>query len=74
MPAELVAELVNWGTNQKIRRLRYVEGMLLEDPHGELATPVDHIEYSSLDTRHRSKRPHYWRDKDGYNFRDGYFC
>ena len=71
---ELVAELVNWGANQKIRRLRYVEGMLLEDANGEIRTPVDHIEYSSLDTRSRSKRPHYWRDKDGYNFKDGYFC
>lgn len=71
---ELVFELVDWGKNQRIRRLSYVEGMLLEDPRGNIVTPVDHIEYSRLDTRQTSKKPHYWRDKDGYNFKDGFFC
>ncbi len=70
----LVTELVYWGDNQKVRRLQYVEGMLLEDPKGEIVTPVDHIEYSRLDVRRSSRRPHYWRDKEGYNFKDGYFC
>jgi len=70
----LVAELVKWGEHQKCKRLTYVEGMLLEDPSGELKTPVDHIEYNKLDTRKTSRRVHYWRDRDGYIFRDGYFC
>lgn len=70
----LVTELVKWGERQKSYRLKYVEGMLLEDPSGELETPVDHIEYNKLDTRKTSRRPHYWRDREGYNFRDGYFC
>jgi len=71
---ELVDELVHWGENQRECRLRYVEGMLLEDPEGELKTPVDYLEYSKLDTRRGNKRPHYWKDRAGYNFRDGYFC
>jgi len=70
----LIAELVNWGKHHKRCRLKYVEGMLLEDPEGELETPIDHIEYNKLDTRKTGRRVHYWIDKDGYNFRDGYFC
>lgn len=71
---ELVLELVNWGNDQKVRKLRYVEGMLLEDSTGDIVTPIDHIEYSRLDARRNNRRTHYWRDKEGYNFRDGYFC
>lgn len=71
---ELKAELVNWGNGQKIRRLRYVEGMLLEDREGDILTPVDHIEYARLDAKRAGRRTHYWRDKDGYNFKDGFFC
>ena len=71
---ELKAELVDWGRNQKPRKLRYVEGMLMEDSEGELFTPVDHLDYARLDAKRAGRKQHYWRDKDGYNFKDGYFC
>lgn len=71
---ELKAELVDWGKSQKPRKLRYVEGMLMEDPEGELFTPVDHLDYARLDVKRAGRKQHYWRDKDGYNFKDGYFC
>lgn len=71
---ELKTELVDWGENQKPRKFRYVEGMLMEDPEGELFTPVDHLEYARLDAKRVVRKQHYWRDKSGYNFKDGYFC
>jgi len=71
---ELKTELVDWGENQKPRKFRYVEGMLMEDPEGELFTPVDHLDYARLDAKRAGRKQHYWRDKDGYNLKDGYFC
>lgn len=71
---ELIAELVDWGDKQKQGRFKYTEGMLMEDPEGELITPIDHMKYSKLDLRNRGRRIRYWQDKEGYDFRDGYFC
>ncbi len=71
---ELKVELVEWGKNQRPRRLRYEEGMLLEDPDGEITTPVDHLEYARLDAKRAGRKQHYWKDKEGHNFKDGYFC
>jgi hypothetical protein len=71
---DLIEELINWADKQQVRKVNYANGMLLEDPEGELTIPIDQIKYCDFDPRGREWRSYYWQDEEGYDFMNGEFC